>query len=267
MDELFKNQNAEVEQLVNLINDFCVKSIKYIPIIEKKYLELIRDNKSTSEAVDFKKTINTMGIEILKMLLKNLYSIQILLSKRNDFLQVEHSIGIILRNNLSLCRIIFKFSELIQEKDSEKLKIFYRFIFLENIKQSINYIKKTCSEKEYKSKIDKIEKEYAFLFKELDIKISEVNEKDKVGTLNLNLSNQKLKSLETLFIYYSKYEHFGLNTLTLQSLQHDIHQIFEPINNSVYYSLRGIIICLCIFGIEDVELSAISNRSKGRIAP
>lgn len=201
----------------------------------------------------------TLAILILERIVGNLSSSRILLSGLINNRKVEPAIGLILRNNLSLCKIVFKHSE-IKNNQSSELKQFYKTIFGENIQKTIKHIKKCPhKKKELQSSIENIKNSYPFILMETGIDLDEI-EKESFEPIKFP---NGFESLENLFIAFSKYEHFGLNTLILQDNKEV--DILERIEIAVHYSLQGIITRLLMLQIVDNELID-KNRELAYIA-
>ncbi|MES2588342.1 MAG: hypothetical protein V4622_05125, partial [Bacteroidota bacterium] len=66
------------------------------------------------------------------------------------------------------------------------------------------------------------------------------------------------KNLSNLFVAFSKYEHFGLNTVILQNQNEN--DKFERIRIAIHYSLQGILICLNFLEITNERLQEINTN-------
>ncbi len=231
---------TKIEDTINLIGTVYSKSKMYL---------------SKFNGTGLKEIEKILGILVLDRITYNLYSTKLLLSELLKNPGIEHSIGLVLRNNLSLCKIVFKQVE-IKDNTPEKLKKFYQAIFGENIQRTIKEVKKNYTQSEYKPSIKNISKNYSFLLRKLDIDINKIE--DYKFNSNLKLSN-KFDSLEKLHDAYSKYEHFGLNTLILQSDNNE-NEILDRINIAVHYSLQGVLTCLLLLDIVDKELLEILKK-------
>lgn len=229
MKEKFQNK---IDRIIKLMVDISSKGKNHV---------------SKFNNTGFNDLDKIIGILILERIVGNLNSSRILLSELINNPNVEPAIGLILRNNLSLCKIVFKHSEV--KNTQSDLDKFYKTVFGENIQKSIKYIRKHHSSEELQPFLDSIKGKYAFILKEADVDIDNI-ENEKFDP-NINLT-KKFESLENLFIAYSKYEHFGLNTLILQ--ENNEIEILERIEIAVHYSLQGILICLLMLQIVDEEL-------------
>ncbi len=175
-------------------------------------------------------------------------SVKLLLSNLLNCPILEPSIGLILRNNLSLCKIIFKHSEIRLKNDD--ISLFYKSIFGDNLKWTITYLKKSCNGEDLETNLEIVQRNYYYLLKQIGIDIFNIENEN--FSYNMSLPPQ-YDGLEALFRAYSKYEHFGLNTLILQD-NRDFYGKFERIEKSINFSLRGIIFCLILLKIKDIEL-------------
>jgi len=199
-----------------------------------------------------------LAILVLERILGNLNSIKHLLTIIEENPNIEPSIGLILRNNLNLCKIVFKYSELSDNKENHSK--FLGRIFGENIQQTLKRLQKQNSIKEIEPFLENIKKKYSFILNKTGITLENIE--NTRFDYNLNLSSQ-FESLENLIQAFSKYEHFGLNTLILQD-SNNFEEIFSRINISIHYSLQGILICLVMLDITDDELMLI-NKSLAKI--
>jgi hypothetical protein len=216
-------------------------------IVDKIYIKA-KNHLSSFNNYEFISIEKILGVLILERIIGNLNSIKFLLDKLWCNPDVEPSIGLIMRNNLSLCKIIFKQKELIDR--NENLETFYKVVFGENIQRTIKQIKKHHTQKEIQPHLDIIKKKFAFLLKETKIDIDNIENEKLEFKLNLT---EKFSSLENLFMALSKYEHFGLNTIILQG-NDEWNEKLERFEISVHYSLQGILICLLTLEIIDNEL-------------
>lgn len=229
----------EIEEVRLLIDEIYFKSKNHI---------------SLHNTIGFKNLEKILGILILVRLVGNLNSSRLLLSHLWDNPNIEPSIGLILRNNLSLCKIVFKHSELID--NNANLDNFYRTVFGENIQRTIKYVKRNHTQEELQPYLEVIKKNNAFLLNRTGLDIDNI-ENEKFD-LKFNLS-EKFNSLENLFILFSKYEHFGLNTIILQG-NNEWENKLERIKISIHYSLQGIMICLLMLEVVDDELIQLNSR-------
>lgn len=235
--------SKEIEKMVLLLDRIYSKSKKHASAFDNTGLKNLE---------------NTLGILVLGRIVGNLNATKILLQEIQSNLNVEPAIGLILRNNLSLCKIVFKHSE-IQDSNSDFTE-FYKFVFGENIQKTIKYIKKNHTQKEIQPSLDNIKKEYTFILKKTGIDIDNIENEKFHSSIKLS---SKFDTLENLFAAYSKYEHFGLNTLILQG-NNEIDEKLERINIAVHYSLQGILICLSMLQIIDDDLMRINKEFGGK---
>lgn len=236
--------NMEIENIILLLDKICSKS---------------KQHQSSFNKTGLKDIEKILGILVLERLIGNLNSTKILLSfvlkSPNENSNVEPSIGLILRNNLNLCKIVFKHLEL--QENGNNLKEFYKSVFGENIKKTVKDLKcKGYTDEEIQPLLANIKNNYAFLLNETGISL------DNIETENFNCNmhlSQSFKDIESIFDAYSKYEHFGLNTLILQANTNEDEQL-SRIKLSIHYSLKGILKCLTMLQIVDEELNKVNNE-------
>ena len=166
----------------------------------------------------------------------------------------EPAIGLILRNNLSLCKMVFKHLEL--KCENSDLTEFYKAVFGENLKRTIKFLKKNHSNEDLQPIIDDIKNSFPFLIQETGLNLDTIE--SEIFRFSYKLP-ANYESLDNLYIAYSKYEHFGLNTLILQE-NNSTSDIFERIKIAIHYSLQGILSCLSMLGILDEELMNLNNE-------
>ncbi len=213
-----------------------------------------KNHLSLQNTIGFKNLEKILGVLILERIVGNLNSTRLLLSELWDNPNIEPSIGLILRNNLSLCKIVFKHSELID--NNVNLDNFYRTVFGENIQRTIKYVKRNHTQEELQPYLEVIKKNNAFLLNRTGLDIYNI-ENEKFD-LKFNLS-EKFNSLENLFIAFSKYEHFGLNTIILQG-NSEWENKLERIKIAIHYSLQGIMTCLIMLEVVDDDLMQLNSR-------
>lgn len=231
------------------------KEIEEITRITNEIYSISKNQLSTFYNQKFKSLENILGLLIMERIIGNLNSTRILLINLIDQKDIEHSIGLILRNNLSLCKIVFRHNELKCDNNA-KLDIFYKTVFGENINRSINYVKKYHTNKELQTCINNIKKNYPFLLSEIGLDLNNIGQfkfDEKI------IKPEKCPNLENLFNAYSKYEHFGLNTLILQSDNESEEQLAR-IKISIHYSLQGVILCLSMLNKTNQELMIINEN-------
>jgi hypothetical protein len=122
----------EIRKITLLLNKIYSKSKKHVSSFNNKKIDTIKE---------------ILGILILERITGNLNSIKILLKEFENNPNIEPSIGLILRNNLNLCKIVFKHSE-IQDSNNDIFE-FYKNIFGENLQKSIKHIKKKEANQKY----------------------------------------------------------------------------------------------------------------------
>jgi len=167
----------------------------------------------------------------------NLYSINILIQKIENNPYVENAIGLILRSNLNdYLTIIYLTNILLENEDRFKKEL------IKYHKDNVYYLKRHATtakeegylnESQYEELITNFTKNYKILL-------------DKLNTVFTNLSNPRFKceilpnhfDAYDLYIYFSKYEHFGFITYFMQ--RQKISSDFDSIKKGIRYSLVGL---------------------------
>lgn len=249
---------------LNLCNASFMKrefnDIKYLSSLCVEVSKIGESYLSQFNIQNLTKLNQISSILFIERLSSNLLSTSFLIAKITSNPGIENSIGLILRSNLNDCRSIFNLFAFIEDKENEQKAL--KTIFGESLKKTINILrKKGYSEKDFSQSIQIIKNRYKsiILLSELDI--------DNIGNetfCNLKLENVP-SNLENLYLVYSKYEHFGINTLILQR-DNDLREILNRIEIAIHYSIQGIIISLSYLNIQDNSLNKknieLSKRSK-----
>ena len=245
------------------------QAIKELSIVIRKVTRIVEQEmiKLTSREYSIKKEPKDVHIFIIVYLIRrisvNLSSINHLLTELNVFRECEHSIGLLLRTNLTdFLLILF----LIEKKgEDEYAKILYSVLYdsFPFIFSGFKAMKDSgvISEEKMSKNIDSFNEEYNWLAKKIGIGMGERNDLSFMPTslFKTVAQNPKTKDLSKaydIYTLYSKYEHFGF-------FSHEVSQEkgsgeFRRMEVAIWFSITGL-----SKAFLSIEKKDISDQIKG----
>lgn len=191
-------------------------------------------------------------LNYLERLISNIFAIEKLLNDVPSYPAIENAIGLILRSNLYDCQQIV-YLEHLKQNDNIKYEKAVKAIFAENLQHTIKILKKTTIKKTLSEGINHLKKNNKAILEFIGIDIDTI-EKEDFG-LKILLP-KKFESLTNLYYTYSKYEHFGLNTIIINQNEEDI---IERLEIGIHYSLQAILTAFLSLNIRVDELLELNE--------
>lgn len=205
-------------------------------------------------------------ITYLNRFVFNIGSVNILIKNIKEHPYIETSIGLTIRTTLLdfmvITYLISYQADIVPDDNLDKKNIFekeFNSVITDQIYNSIKYVKtaKDCgflTADSYKTTIDNLMYTYRFLFKD-DIPDYEKPESKLISSVFkspkqyfIRIHNHPIvkdySMVYDLYIYYSKYDHFGIMTHFMQ--REDINKDVERIIGSLKYMIRGFAGCLVL---------------------
>lgn len=222
-----------METLTNLTTDvnlFCNK---------------IFDNYRDKTSLDFPK--EHLFVHYLERLEANLDSIRILIPELENNLKIEHSIGLILRSNLT---DFFTISYVSMGKMKNEKEWIDRICIVnyDQIKSFKKYLSDSLrngwlTEEQHQFGLNRVENEYSFMKKLTDLDLDS-NSNKLPGPQKIAEEMLKDSSINTLakgydiLKYYSQYEHYGFITSVIQKVSFTTD--IDRIQHGLLYSLNSL---------------------------
>jgi hypothetical protein len=238
----------ESEQKLNLTIDLLSKIVRVGNSAQEKFPQ------AHYEIIVF------VFIGYLERLTASLDSINILLQQYKDKPYIETSIGLIIRASLldymTMAYMSTFFSDIKSKDDTEgeiKFQEKFNALICDQIHNTFKYLKLTkssnlISQEDYNSAIENCYKNYHFAFidDQVDYDHPEqklictkfVSPRDMFTRIHNHPLTKKYSKVYDLYIYYSKYEHYGIMTHFMQNQGFDNN--FSRIILSIKYIIRGI---------------------------
>ena len=248
MNTLSSENKEKIEKAIKLLDSITTRGIDFMKNFpEDKY-----------ELFDF-----TL-INYLERFIYSIESITILLKNIKEKPNVETAIGLTIRAGLldfmTISYLSTYIQDMITKKDKEsedKFDKIFNGLMTDQIAHTLKYLKLArdtglIKQHEYKSAIEGTCEKFSFLFTDNEIDyinpVSKLISGEMIRPIDMftrmksHPLTEKFAKVYDYYLYYSKYEHFGIMTHFMQ--RQGLDKDFSNIVSSIKYLTRGISACL-----------------------
>lgn len=219
-----------------------------------KIFDKYRDKKS----LDFSQ--EHLFVHYLERLEANLDSIRILIIELDTNLKIEHSIGLILRSNLTDFFTISYISMGKMKSDKEWIDRIC-IVNYDQIKSLKKYMHDSLkngwvTDEQYQFGLNRFDNDYSFIKNLTDLDLDSNSNRlpgpQKIAEEMLKFpSFSKLARGYDILKYYSQYEHYGFITSVIQKVSFETD--IDRIKHGLFYSLHSLMFIAMNLRFEDLE--------------